>query len=154
MLLQQQQKQHCLFTKHKTDRKTNNIIHQIAQQQNNYYKKTNIYENHYFTWIFSSFFKHHKRTFCLLFKTFILLKPFFFLQILLNFYCNYFHLITTTCCELCMWTLIFCDNYYIFKYYFLVFINKVFALNQFVFIFREPTRLSTFIYFQDYYYYF
>lgn len=153
MLLQQQQKQHCLFTKHKTDRKTNNIIHQIAQQQNDYYKKTNIYENHYFTWIFSSFFKHHKRTFCLLFKSFILLKP-FFLQILLNFYCNYFHLITTTCCELCMWILIFCDNYYIFKYYFLVFINKVFALNQFVFIFRDPTRLWTFFYFQDYYYYF
>lgn len=140
MLLQQQQKQHCLFTKHKTDRKTNNIIHQIAQQQKNYYK-TNIYENHYFTWIFCLFFKHHKRTFCLLFKTFMLLKPFFY-----NYYWIFIVIIFINNNNM-LWAMYvnfnFCDNYYIFKYYFLVFINKVFALNQFVFTFYIYSQIKS-----------
>lgn len=50
MLLQQQQKQHCLFMKHKTDKKTKNAKKNPSDcptTTKNYI--TNIYENHYIT---------------------------------------------------------------------------------------------------------
>lgn len=43
MLLQQQQKQHCLFMKHKTDKKTKNAKKKSIRLPNNHEKLYNKY---------------------------------------------------------------------------------------------------------------